>query len=190
MRGSRLILGFLCFIFCSWKGEKTDSICWSEERRLIWNDFQDKADTAGIYKGKKAITSVYIETLYYNDAGLPNYRVSNVFEKDRSWTIDTTSSLLLMHEQLHFDISELYARKIRKGIRGLRKQGTKEIAKYNDLINFELAERRNRQKQYDKGTHHGAIDILQREWNLKIKRELDLLKQYATKTEDCKSSGT
>lgn len=189
----RIFLSFLSFILLFSKevyGQKIDSsiICWSESVKLKWNDFQGQPDTSAIFKGMLAATSASIETFYYEDAGLPNYRISHFFQKQFSWARDT-GKLLLIHERLHFDISELYARKIRKGIEDLRKQQIKDVTRYVDLINREFVDKDMKQSQYDKGTHHGAIDILQEEWNKKIKKELELLKKYATTSIDCKGSG-
>jgi len=170
-------------------GQNANSICWSEDVKLTWSDFQGKPDTSGVFVNMKAATSYQLKKLFYLDGGLPNYQIANVFHKQSSWTRDT-SKLLLSHEQLHFDISELYARKIRKGISELRMKGTIEKEKYLELIKENFEELDVYQDKYDKGTRHGAIDILQEEWNVKVKKELDLLKKYATRAEDCKSKGT
>ncbi|MEQ8417339.1 MAG: hypothetical protein RIB71_22835 [Imperialibacter sp.] len=164
-------------------------ICWSEEVKLTWSDFEGRPDTSTVFKDMLAGTSASIQTFYFEDAGLPNYRISHFFQRQVSWFRDT-SALLLLHEQLHFDISELYARRIRKGIDSLRRQKVKDATKYVDLINSEFTERRRKQRLYDVGTHNGAIDILQEEWNMMIRKELNLLKEYETEAEDCKGSGT
>jgi predicted secreted Zn-dependent protease len=39
--------------------------------------------------------------------------VKNYFDKDQSWMM-VKNAYVLQHEQIHFNISELYARKIRK----------------------------------------------------------------------------
>jgi hypothetical protein len=53
----------------------------------------------------------------------------------------TTSAYDLAHEQLHFDIGELYARKIRKGVMELRDRKIKSIEEYGSLISKLITER-------------------------------------------------
>jgi hypothetical protein len=165
---------------------EVDFICWTENLKLVWSDFQGIPDTAGIFVDKKAATAYQIRKYQYLDSGLPNYRITTLFFTKKSWTRDTLSALLLSHEQLHFDIAELYSRKIRKGIQELRQKRVREDSQYLALIDLMLAELDKYHNEYDKKTWNGAIDFLQEEWNAKVKKELALLKQYSTKPEDCK----
>ncbi|MCO6357614.1 DUF922 domain-containing protein [Roseivirga pacifica] len=162
-----------------------DYICWSEERRLEWEDFQGPLDSIMTYLGVlgTAGTASEIRVTPYFDGQHFNYEVRNVFNKKRSWTI-VYDSLHLSHEQLHFDISELYARKIRL----LLEKGKLEGLAHEELVDGVkrlLGDLNQYQNTYDRSTAHGTIDFMEEEWNEKIKNELEELKDYASTLEDC-----
>lgn len=135
------------------------------------------------YMGTKgtAATRTNVQARGYVESGLPNFKISNYFIRSQSWTTDTTKANDIRHEQLHFDISELHARKMRNGICELRSKKINDINIYTDFIKKTLDELHNLNHKYDIETGHGVIDFRQEEWSVKIKKELDLLKKYATR---------
>jgi len=172
--------------FCQVTNESI-GICWSNDKKLKWSDFRfilDSLWTSG--KTKAACASRIEHFLSREKNGPPNFQISNIFDKSQSWTSDTTKTLLLSHEQLHFDVSELFARKMRKGIQELRTKKITDRNQYEALISQTLRELNNYQDEYDKGTFHGAIDIIQYEWEKKVKIELDRLNDYASTLKDCR----
>jgi len=167
----------LLTILAMGQGNVNDSICWRADYQLKWTDFKG-AKKAG--ERWKAATSAGIYVNGYRDKdGLPNYRVRNCFSKRLSWTTDTTSLTLLAHEQLHFDIAELYARKIRKAIEALREKKLKKYSSYDPVIDQLLIEREAMDDKYDKDCVHGTFLDIQNEWSEKIAKELALLQRYA-----------
>jgi predicted secreted Zn-dependent protease len=109
---------------------------------------------------------------------VPLINVYSYFNRYRSWTKDTSSVSLLSHEQLHFDICELYARKVRRSIRDLKDRNVKEIDKYQLVIQSKLEEHRLEHQQYDSNTYHGMNEDVQKEWINKIKMLLIQLEEY------------
>ena len=81
---------------------------------------------------------------------------------------------LLRHEQLHFDLTELAARKIRQQLDGLQKAcetpgATADIEQaINDIEHGWMDE----QAAYDKQTGHGTNLVRQRQWELRVRRAL------------------
>ena len=158
---------------------ETDSIIyWDLNRKLQWSDFLDSVPDAGAASNMIAITPVEIITKGYWDKNMPNFKVMVYFMKYEAWTKDNSSSIILNHEQLHFDIAELYARKIRKRIYELREMNEKDIDVYGESIKTLLTQRNERNKLYDAETLHGVFENKQKEWNLQIAKELWELKQY------------
>jgi hypothetical protein len=158
---------------------ETDSIIyWDINRKLQWSDFLDSVPDAGTASNMIAITPVEIITKGYWDKNMPNFTVMVYFMKYEAWTKDNSSSIVLNHEQLHFDIAELYARKIRKRIHELREMKEKDIDVYGESIKTLLTQRNDRNKLYDAETLHGVFEDRQKEWNLQIAKELCELKQY------------
>lgn len=160
---------------------ESDSICWSESRKLKWSDFQGPPDT--IMSTGRAGCGVVLQAAGYWDKGLPNFLVTNYFMKNSSWTIDTISSHLLEHEQLHFDIAEIHARRMRKAIDSLRKEGIKSFEPYSEVIQYLLDRKNEINILYDEETAHSVYETQQAEWKEKIWAELKCLKEYATECE-------
>jgi hypothetical protein len=160
-----------------------DSIAWSREYRLKWSDFAGKADAStDMLAGCAA--SIYVKG--FKDNGFPNFSVTNSFIKDLAWTKDTTSLMMLQHEQLHFDIAEVHARKIRKAVDSLRRNNVKSIDVYSKEIQKLLKMRDEADSLYDEQTSHGLKGKSQSEWRQKISEELESLKNYSSNTSPLK----
>jgi predicted secreted Zn-dependent protease len=125
-----------------------------------------------------AVSSVSIGFQVDLFENVPLINVYSYFNRYRSWTKDTSSVSLLSHEQLHFDICELYARKVRRSIRDLKDRNVKEIDKYQLVIQSKLEEHRLEHQQYDSNTYHGMNEDVQKEWINKIKMLLIQLEEY------------
>jgi predicted secreted Zn-dependent protease len=85
----------------------------------------------------------------------------------------------LEHEQLHFDLSQIYARQLRKKIADSKLNlfnFTKESNKIFDDIFFLYKERQN---LYDTETNHGINNAAQKKWEKNIETELNELETYS-----------
>ncbi len=102
-----------------------------------------------------------------------------IFNKNLSWTIDTTK-YLLQHKQLHFNIAELYTRKINKEFEELKNRFENEKSKYHSIYNALYIEMLKMQDQYDLETNHSQNRIKQEEWNKKIELMLNELNAFAS----------
>lgn len=95
-------------------------ICWQEGVKLRWKDFEagSAAAVASLLDVRVgACSATEVAVLPYTDArGKGNFLVESFFVKNRSWVRDSASvfnRVVLAHEQVHFDINELFARKVR-----------------------------------------------------------------------------
>lgn len=106
------------------------------------------------------------------------YRVSAEFYADCSY-IKNTDTRLLAHEQLHFDMVELYARKMRQFLQGCNKRrvSTAEITATLGSMDEEL---HRMQARYDDVTSHGLKWRAQNAWNRQVQASLDSLHIYST----------
>ena len=178
MKSSTAALLFLAvFLFAFTTDPTSDTknvIVWNEYRTLTWEDFKGKRteDAAG-----DAGTVVQIKAKPYMVKGQVKYDVAAVFVKNKSWS-DAQTNELLAHEQLHFDIAELYARKIRQVSAELVEAGEQDVKDYNRAIQKLLHESDEVDIQYDMETLHGAMVNKQAEWSKKVKSELKALGQF------------
>lgn len=158
-------------------------IPWKADRPLTWDDFKAKRKSPGIRKRFSATTSSRLRYNYDSDsAGNITSNVTASFNCARSWKKNNRlKSDLLKHEQIHFDIAELYARKMRKSFEHYAAKH-----KYNFNTDFRMKviyERtmdrcRRCQHRYDRITRHSRRKQAQKEWNEKIKRDLEELRQF------------
>jgi predicted secreted Zn-dependent protease len=154
--------------------EESDFISWNEFYKLQWHDFQGEPDEHSI---GDAGTAVKIKAKPYLIKNEVRYDVYALFNRNKSWARDQ-SAALLAHEQLHFDIAELYARKIRKKINKLNDNGVNDVKTFNAAIQELLYESNEVDERYDLETLHGALSKKQAAWAEKIKEELISLQHY------------
>lgn len=157
--------------------ETPDMVEWNEYYKLSWEDFHGKPDARS---AGDAATAVHIKAKPYYVKNQVFYNVEAYFDRTKSWARDR-SVQLLEHEQLHFDIAELYARKIRKKISDMRERGENDVQVYNAAIREILEESNEADVRYDMETLHGAMTKKQAAWEQRVKEELAGLKDYKKK---------
>lgn len=110
------------------------------------------------------------------------YEVQSYFLPDQSWVKpDIDSPHLLIHEQLHFDITELHARKLRKAMEEFDIESTPNVKPALQAIykNTE-ASRANMQKNFDTESRHSLNPEAQIKWQKLIKEELKKLEDFSS----------
>lgn len=158
----------------------TNEIIWRADERLTWNEFKGK------YKKDRetiAIThsGILINSEFHIEQNRVIPKVHAVFDCHHSWVHPghTEDGDLLNHEQKHFDISELYARKLRMSLSKVKltTQNYDKVIKklYND--NFESLNKF--QDAYDDATHHGIDKNQQKIWDNLVEEELKKLDEYS-----------
>lgn len=155
-------------------------ILWQADRKLTWDDFKGTPDKRSRFQ---AMTSVFVA--YKNEYTDREYKITIqcLFDKDRSWSKSKgeDSEELLKHEQLHFDIAELIARKMRKEIAALPAAEWKKTAHAIEGIykKYYGTDFNNMSTKYDEETNHGIIKNKQAVWSQKIATELKKLDKHA-----------
>lgn len=152
------------------KSNQNDEITWSEKRKLNWGDFKGIPPENPV-EFTVAVTCSTMDFEFHNDK---DYKIESKFIKSKSWTI-TNDVKMLAHEQLHFDITELYVRKIRKSFDSLGISKIKNYAKYDEIYKLNIEKCHNYQDLYDDevlGNHENQIRWIKTVTNqlLKLKR--------------------
>lgn len=164
--------------FTGFAQDKTEELIeWSAARRLSWADYKAKPDPQS---DAAATTTSYLGISYnINPSGF-SFKITCRFSKTRSWGVHKTD-YILSHEQGHFDISEIFARKLNKRMSEYRfnkRTYQKDLdAIYQEIINEKI----EMQNQYDRETNHSINKEKQAEWlkNIRIKlNELDNWSAY------------
>ncbi|MCB0515077.1 MAG: hypothetical protein R2798_08745 [Chitinophagales bacterium] len=151
------------------------AIEWTLNRPLAWSDFSATPDFAD--RGT-ALTSSSIHTSYYLKNNRLYFNIQSFFHPQESWVkTKNPSAQLLQHEQGHFDLTEAYARIMRK----MLQESTFSYYFYDDEISIRynqvFDELDSMQKQYDAATQHSVNREAQTQWQRTI---ANLLQEYAT----------
>jgi hypothetical protein len=170
--------------------EPSSLICWQENIKLRQRDFQAKVNP---YSQDSTVTANAAPELSVNgfidEQGKNNYLVQCAFNKTRAWFGDTTSVMvfvILAHEQIHFDIAELIARKLRMKISQSYKAGKDVFApEIQADIEHLLGVSDGMQDLYDRETNHGLIVSQQKRWGALIASELNKFRAYKSTALTC-----
>lgn len=182
-----VIIGII--IFASPPPPPTNIIIWNETRPLTWDDFQGEPDeesehTAYTAYGIDVGDILWREEIIDGECFIVLGPLDPVttFNKTASWKKGAPGEGLLEHEQKHFDLTEIFNRKLKErydeGILNhsfpcpepegdeltdaeLTAEAERIVKKLYDEIWDEL---RQKQSEYDDETDHGTDPEKQQEW--------------------------
>ncbi|MVO09030.1 hypothetical protein GOQ30_07600 [Flavobacterium sp. TP390] len=173
-----IFIGVIFFLLSNKSIDKKNLVQWCSERKLNWDDFLGTPDTINNPLADAAVfTSLEITKNEFID-GLPRLEVKSFFIKSKSWRIVNDSSTLA-HEQLHFDIAEIYARKIRKAFDSLNKLKVNHSGPYSKVFSILAQEKNEYNMLYDLNVYSNKEK--QKEWSLIVAKELEELQAYELK---------
>jgi hypothetical protein len=139
-----------------------DTIIWQPAYKLSWADFQGLPDSNSI--GGAATASGIGYRVFRTDTGV-RVEVYTYFSRKLSWSKrQFATSRSLRHEQGHFDISEVFARRLRKQFSEYKVNIESIGSDLLDLYNLNHREWENIQDQYDIETDHHRNCSKQDEW--------------------------
>lgn len=152
----------------------SDSISWEKENKLKWGDFSGKIDKEIGLKKAVACTAIVLSGNFIENE-MPTLIIKAFFIKSCSWTV-TNKYEILQHEQLHFDIAELFSRRIRKKFQELKNENEFDINVYINVYNRFLEEEQLFQTKYDSEVYFNKEK--QKEWILNINELLNELEEF------------
>jgi hypothetical protein len=167
---------------------------WSPTRRLAKEDFQGRVPVQAV---NSSLSFLHIETSWECVVGELIASARATFDPTRSWwrtsygniwgsagdrtsasraqmqarrSVLTLDRQLLDHEQLHFDLAELAARKIRKRFEGFRESclDGDDPAPIQAMVAEVDRELQEEQHRYDRETNHGVNVRMQDQWRRKV----------------------
>lgn len=174
------ILVLLLFILIGNNNDEA-TMSWNETKKLTWADFQSTPDnnSEAVALTASGITFGYsLKTTSNNRIVDFSVSVESHFYPKKSWYLkDRANNYILAHEQLHFDITELYARRFRKELTKVKVNQNlkKQLRALHKSINKSLNET---QKKYDAESNHSINVDIQKQWEVLIHSELKKLDQY------------
>lgn len=177
-------LALVCFLILSGSNlsiaQEQEKLAWENDRLLSWTDFK-AAPKENIPYSANTNSGLSYSWNYSTATGeaILEHEVHSNFYPNLSWVKAIhNKEYLLAHEQLHFDITELHARKLRLKLDNYEigrtvRQDLKAI--YNKVE----AERVAMQNLFDKETSHSENQSEEMRWREFIAKELDKLSEYS-----------
>ena len=177
-------IGFISLM--SFSFVKDEFILWQENKKLKIQDFKaDNKDTVKVNRQQflGAISAIRIEysSFQRNKNSVPDFSIKTYFDPNESWML-LKNDYVLQHEQIHFDLTELYARKMRKSVESLRQKNVTNISIYRKKIQRWNAMKEKASNQFDADNQDYYIKIGQKilfqknpkqeAWKKKVDREL------------------
>lgn len=157
-------------------GESQNNLInWEVDRKLSWNDFKARPVSNS---DNVALTSSNINFKFgYGSSGF-TYSITCQFDKTRSW-VKIKNDHILAHEQGHFDIAEIHARKLKKALSEYVYRESTVSKDVSKLYQGLMKNHHERQILYDLQTDHSRKKDQQTMWLKKITAELKELSAYA-----------
>ena len=164
------------------------NLCASAQRDLVeWNDTLQLSLTD--YKGGRtdtiqqisSVCGIYCIPQVLGDTA--SVTIIAYFDRNKSWARKKhVSDLLLQHEQGHFDLTEIFARKLKKRIMALRTNKRRFVKDLKEIYEKTWDDLQNQNKAYDKATDFSNVEFAQRTWQNFIKESLVLYIPYQQQT--------
>ncbi len=182
----RFLLAFtLCLFSFILFSQETAGIEYSPGADFNWSMFRGKVNPHHIESMGKNTGAVTVSSLNYTSVIKGNsatIKVEALFLPSESWTryphLDHPDEAL-NHEKRHFDICEIYARKMRQILMQTHFSRFHFNEELNAIFKKMANEESNAQSTYDKETKHSINLAEQKKWNEKIDLALKSLSPYS-----------
>lgn len=156
-------------------------IIWTEDQKLTWENFKSPINR----KNNVDIAAYtncgweYSVVKSSNPKSPLTFEIKAIFTENKSWKdVKKISDYILVHEQKHFDIAELFVRKFRKAVAEKIKTSGDYDKFFKTIYTGINSDYKNFQMSYDRDTRHGMDKEKQAEYNTVISEELENLKSY------------
>ncbi|GEO12190.1 DUF922 domain-containing protein [Segetibacter aerophilus] len=165
----------IVILFITTAAHSQESIRWSGNQQLKWEDFLGRVNDTSRYDAECYAEIRYNYKIY--SEGDFEFEVFANFDKNTSWSRrHKQSDDLLKHEQLHFDIAELFAQKLKREFDSYTYTASTYNTQIIDLFNQKKLEYQAMQRQYDEETNHSLNKAKQKQWDDFIYLELRKLR--------------
>lgn len=151
-----------------------NQISWSPDQKLRWSDFRGAAPFGHAFDAESYAGIGFTYTpVRRGDRVLINWEVTAYFDRKASWVNrKSATDRLLAHEQVHFDIAEIFARQLRARLRKTRLTVDNVNKVMEEYLDDALADMSTYNNRYDRETRHGLVREAQAEWQQKVRQRL------------------
>lgn len=171
---------FFVLVFLSGIVRQDSEIVWIKDVNLVWENFQGQPDPNSPAAAVTAAGISYNYSISKIDRKITGFKATVIthFYPEHSWCKKSQiTDHILKHEQLHFDITELHSRLLRKSLSTLKPSQDLE-SKIKALYTKANSDLGNMQRDYDEESNYSRNHEVQEKWIEKVKFHLNLLESY------------
>jgi len=172
----RFPIAILILLLIQPKMDQENIIVWDVNKKLSWEDFQGEpnpdSDAAAITASG---ISFQLTSKIKGGETIYDCTVFAYFAPEKSWyNPRVVNDNILGHEQLHFDITALFAEKLKDRLKNITASDNTEEVGEHMMATYKaiLAELDSVQRLYDTQTDYSINESSQLIWQEKIDREL------------------
>lgn len=174
--------------------EERGVVYWRAQRPLRWRDFQARTCPVQTHAAERALgacVATGIAVLPCADArGRGTFQVASYLNPSRSWVRDSScfaNPLILTHEQVHFDINELYARRIRSLVADYHRAGRYPYGpELHERIAELLLAKTSCNNRFDAEAAADPIGGSVTRWQATVRQQLQELAAYSAEACACR----
>lgn len=156
-----------------------EKMTWNQERPLQWSDFKGKPKPAlGFVASTNSGISFSYSYKITNGQRSTQFEVSSFFYPLESWYLQgEVNAYILKHEQTHFDISELHARKLKKRLEAAH--FSDELKKEVETIYHDIEQKRKAmQDAFDLESDHSKNEEGEEQWEVYVAQQLQIYDRW------------
>ena len=161
---------------------RQDAFPWSLKRPLTWADFKGSPPRDGSAAAETAYTLLYGSQCRGQTF---EFRVVAAFRPKSSWVRESIlkrpadSARALKHEQTHFDLAEVHARRMRRHFAELMAPCRVSTDDLSEIAERMVKEENAAQEKYDAETDHSRRPAEQARWDKDVASQLSALMKWA-----------
>lgn len=151
---------------------ENSTFSWSPERKLNWDDFKGPTQLQDEHSAAATHCGISIRYRLSNDKKR-TLEVTNTFYTTKSWVKpDGKIPSVLVHEQGHFDLCEVYTRKLRTELAAVNIDDAGARVAVSEIYGRIMSEYENSQQAYESETVHGTNLDIQQKWTSQLSTSL------------------
>lgn len=154
-------------------GLKAQLVKWSTDRPLTWSDFKGRPPANDPFMANTNADVSYSYTASINsNVYTLTFKVEHNFTQNISWVKpDKQTPALLQHEQLHFDLSEYFARTLYRELTNKTYTANYQ-QEVRDIFASIMKRMKAEQIKYDADTQHSINKEKQADWEAVVRQQL------------------
>ena len=161
--------------------QNTDKVQWNEAK-LAWTDYWAKPDPAS-YHDAVSYSNITYKVESGGEEHTLEVSVNCYFLRAESWVKETSKTEeLLVAEQVHFDITEKYARLMRREMMNQKWDNGIYKKEFERIYHQYILEQKKEQSLFDKESKFGKLKDQVEKWKKKTESELSKLEKYSEPT--------